>query len=221
MIIFIPLILSLHLQMHPWTKIVNGNIEEKQATICFMCLQLTPLNSNEVKNKFKKHMTKAHSATCAMEKLAEMCAEAEEKEEREGLNLNDIIEEERERQEAAMKKRAESGGLMGIFRRKQEVTQPEIQDIIHLECFLCQGGWTGTNKKDFEKHLEIYHKAIFGIKEITKLSGNPTDESEVTEVAATEGDDDNQEEEDPAPSEIRVERETGAEDFATSIRMRT
>ena len=83
--------------MHPWTKIVNGNIEENQATICFMCLQLTPLNSNEVKNKLKKHMTKAHSATCAMEKLAEMCAEAEEKEEREGLNLNDIIEEEGER----------------------------------------------------------------------------------------------------------------------------
>ena len=185
-----------------------------------MCLELTPFNSNEVKNKFKKHMTKAHSATCPMEKLAEMCAEAEEKEEREGLNLNDIIEEERERQEAALKKRAESGGLMGMFRRKQEVTEPEIQVIIPLECFLCQGAWTGTNKEDLEKHLENDHKVIFGIKEIMELSRNQTDEAEVTEeVAATAGDDDCQEEEDPAPSEMRVERETG-EGFATSIRMR-
>ena len=203
--------------MHPWKKIVDGNTEEKmQETRCFMCLKLTPFNSNEAKNKFKKHMTKAHSATCPMETLAEMCAEAEEKEEREGLNINDIIEEERERQEAAMKKRAESGGLMGMFRRKQEVTEPEIHDIIPLECFLCQGAWTGTNRKDLEKHLEKDHKVIFGIKEITELSGNQSDESEVTEeVAATAGDDDSQEEEDPAPSEMSVERETG-EDFQTS-----
>ena len=209
--------------MHPWTKIVNGNIEEKQATICFMCLQLTPLNSNEVKNKFKKHMTKAHSATCPMEKLAEMCAEAEEKEEREGLNLNDIIEEERERQEAAMRKRAESGGLMRMFRRKQEVTEPEIQDIIHLECFLCQGTWTGSKKDELEKHLDKDHKVIFGIKEITDLSENQKDEVEVVtdEVAATAGDDDCQEEDnllaDPAPSEMRFDRETG-ERSASSIR---
>ena len=206
--------------MHPWKKIVNGNTKEKEATSCFMCLELIPFNSDETINKFQEHMTQAHSATCSMKKLAEMCAEAEEKEEREGLNLNDIIEEERERQEAAMKKRAESGGLMGMFRRKQEVTEREIQDTIPLECFLCQGAWTGKNKEELEKHLENDHKVIFGIKQITELSGNQTDESEVTEeVAATAGDDDCQEEEDPAPSAMRVERETG-EGFATSIRVR-
>ena len=102
-----------------------------------------------------------------------------------------------------------------MFRRKQEVTEPEIQDTIPLKCFLCQGAWTGTNNKDLEKHLENDHKVIFGIKEITELSGNQTDEAEITEeVAATAGDDERQEEEDPAPSEMRVERETG-EGFAT------
>ena len=98
--------------MHPWKKIVNGNTKEKEATSCFMCLELIPFNSDETINKFQEHMTQAHSATCSMKKLAEMCAEAEEKEEREGLNLNDIIKEERERQEAAMKRRSESGGLL-------------------------------------------------------------------------------------------------------------
>ena len=69
--------------------------------------------------------------------------------------------------------------------------EPEIQDIIQLECFLCQGKWTGSKKDELEKHLEKDHKVIFGIKEITDLSEKQTDEVEVTEeVAASAGNDD-------------------------------
>ena len=149
-----------------------------------MCVCRTEVSS------FQKHMTKAHFTTCAKEKLAEMCTEAEQREEREGLNLNDIIEEERERQE---KRKAKSEGLLGMFRRKQEITEPEleIQDTIPLECFLCQGAWTGATKDDLGRHLEKDHKVIFGIKLIIELSWNQIDEAEPTETMDhTDKDDD-------------------------------
>ena len=144
-----------------------------QTTRCFMCLELTPFISNEVKNKFKKHMTKAHSATCPLEKLAEMCAEAEKKEEREGLNLNDIIEEERERREAAEKRRAESGGLMGMLRRKlrknvcpeSDASSNADPENLQSDCFLCKEKYY-LNSNVYNKHLGERHLMIFGLKEI-------------------------------------------------------
>ena len=81
-----------------------------------MCLEYIPC-SNGDKEKINEHIITVHCAECHVEKLAEMCGEAEEREEREGWSLDDIIEEERERREAAEKRRAESGGLMGMLRR--------------------------------------------------------------------------------------------------------
>ena len=69
--------------MHPWKKIIRGNIQEEKTTTCFMCLE-------RVTNiKFEKHMTKFHSATSI--KLEEMCRKAEEKQPTEGLNFDEII----------------------------------------------------------------------------------------------------------------------------------
>ena len=47
-----------------------------------------------------------------------MCREVEEREEREGWSLDDIIEEEKERKLREKKRKAESGGLMGMLRGK-------------------------------------------------------------------------------------------------------
>ena len=70
------------LQMHPWKKIIRGNIKEEETTTCFMCLE-------RVTNiKFEKHMSKFHSATCPYNRLQEMCRKAEEKEPTEGLNFD-------------------------------------------------------------------------------------------------------------------------------------
>ena len=68
--------------------------------------------------KIIEHITKVHSAECHLETLVEMCVEAEEREGREGWSFDEIIEEERERREAAEKRRAELGGLMGMLRRQ-------------------------------------------------------------------------------------------------------
>ena len=116
-------------------------------------------------------MTKIHSATCSMENLTQLCKDEEERLEREGWSLDDIILEEAERREAEKKT---PGG--------QEVTQPELgtQDII-LTCFLCQGEWTGVNKDDLQRHLEKDHKVIFKISELMELSVNKkTDEAGAT-----------------------------------------
>ena len=67
----------------------------------------------------------------------------------------------------------ETGGLMGMFRRRQEpVTEPEqgTQDTISLKCFLCQGKWTGNSKEELTEHLEKAHKVVFKIKELIELS---------------------------------------------------
>ena len=155
------------LQMHPWKKIIRGNTQEEETTTCFMCLKrVTHL-------KYEKHMTKFHAATCPMARLDEMCREAEAEQVTEGLNFDDVIEEERARQETLRKKRMETGGLMGMFRRRQErVTEPEqgTQDTISLKCFLCQGNWTGNSKEELIEHLEKGHKVVFKIKELIELS---------------------------------------------------
>ena len=54
-----------------------------------MCLK------RETNNKFEQHMTKVHAATCPNNKLVEMCREAEDKQPTEGLNFDEIIEEEK------------------------------------------------------------------------------------------------------------------------------
>lgn len=154
--------------MHPWKKIIRGNIQEEETTTCFMCLK------RETNIKLEKHMSKFHAATCPNTKLEEMCREAEEKQPTESLNFDEIIEEEKERQETLKKKRMEPGRLGRMFRGKQErVTEPE-HGTCSLECFLCQGKWTGNNKEELEEHLEKGHKAVFKIKELIELSeGHP------------------------------------------------
>ena len=49
------------------------------------------------KTKLQNHLTKTHAATCPMDKLEEMCREAEENQATEALNFDEIIEEEKAR----------------------------------------------------------------------------------------------------------------------------
>ena len=77
--------------MHPWKKIVRGNTEVEETTTCFICLKRVN------KTKLKNHLTKTHAATCPMDKLEEMCREAEENQASEALNFDEIIEEEKAR----------------------------------------------------------------------------------------------------------------------------
>ena len=75
-------------------------------------------------------MTKFHTTTYPKEKLDEMCREADEKQATEGLNFDEIIEEEKERQETLKKKRME--GLSGMFKWKQQPEQGG-QDTVSLK----------------------------------------------------------------------------------------
>ena len=163
--------------MHPWKKIIRGNTQEEETTTCFMCLErVTNL-------KFEKHMTKFHAATCPMARLDEMCKKAEQEQATEGLNFDEIIEEERERQETLRKKRMETGGLMVMFRRRHDrVTEPEqgTKDTISLKCFLCQGNWTGNSKEELTEHLEKAHKVVFKIKDLIELSESQPEELDIT-----------------------------------------
>ena len=77
--------------MHPWKKIILGNTKVEETTTCFLCLMRVR------KSKFDKHMSKFHAATCPMDKLEEMCREAEENQATEALNFDEIIEEEKAR----------------------------------------------------------------------------------------------------------------------------
>ena len=109
-----------------------------------------------------------------METLAAMCTEEEEKEEREGWSLDDIIMEEWDRRDAEEKTRAESSGLINWLRRRQKVTEPKLgnEETPSIKCFLCQGQWTGTSKEELATHLEEDHKVLFGIKEIMEQGEN-------------------------------------------------
>ena len=160
--------------MHPWKKIIRGKTQVEETTTCFMCLKRV------TNTKLEKHMTKFHAATCPKEKLDEMCREADEKKATEGLNFDEIIEEEKERQETLKKKRM--GGLSGMFKWKQQPEQGD-QDTVSLKCFLCQGNWTGTDKQELTEHLENCHKVVFQIKKLIELSESQPDELEPADAA--------------------------------------
>ena len=138
---------------------------------CFMCLEHIPC-SNDDTDKLKEHITTVHCAECHVDTLAEMCGEAEEREEREGWSLEDIIEEERDRRGATEKIRAESGGLVGMLRRQLGKTECPDNDggcnadpeNVESNCFLCKTFFLKSNV--YNKHLEEKHMVIFGLKEI-------------------------------------------------------
>ena len=137
-----------------------------------MCLEYIPSSDGDTE-KIKHHITTVHCAECNVEKLAEMCGEAEEREEKEGWSLDDIIEEERERREAAEKRRAESGGLMGMLRRQLGKTDYQDSDggsnadpeNVESDCFMCKENLY-LDSNVYNKHLEEKHTVIFGLKEI-------------------------------------------------------
>ena len=100
-----------------------------------------------------------------------MCTEAEEKEEREGWSINDILEEERDRKEAEERERAESGGWMVMFRKKKSTSEflenSEEEENDEVDCFLCQEKLI-VKSFEYNEHLEKQHGVIFGVKEIMK-----------------------------------------------------
>ena len=110
-------------------------------------------------------MKKCHAARCSMEgyclqnKLAEMCREAEEMQATEGINFDEIIEEEK----------YGMGTAWGMFRRQKTMQEQETDDIVY-KCFLCQGKWTGTSEEELRQHLEKDHKVLFQIEELIELS---------------------------------------------------
>jgi len=139
---------------------------------CFMCLE-NILFCNGDTEKIKEHFITVHCAEYQVETLVEMCEEAEEREEREGWSLDDIIEEEKERREAAEKRRAESGGLMGMLRRqlgKADFPDSDARNNADFEkydrdCFMCNEKLY-LNRKVYKKHLEKKHMVIFGFEQI-------------------------------------------------------
>ena len=155
--------------MHPWKIIIRGKTEEIKTTTCFICLERIPCSDDDI--ELKLHLFNDHSAKVHLKELVVMCIEAEEIEEREGWSLDDILEEERDRREAEEKKRAESGGLMGMFWRKKRT--PECLDNIaealinEVDCFLCQEKLI-VKSCEYDQHLEKQHGVIFGLKELRK-----------------------------------------------------
>ena len=139
---------------------------------CFMCLEYIPCSDGDTE-KIKEHINRIHCAECNVEKLAEMCREAEEREEAEGWSLDEIIEEEKEKKEAAEKREAESGGLMGMLRRRFGKSDRPVSDAgsnadpenVESNCFLCQEKFY-LNSNVYNKHLEKKHFLVFGLKEL-------------------------------------------------------
>ena len=160
--------------MHPWRQIIRGKTEEEETMRCFMCLEYIPCSDGDTE-MVRGHITTVHCAECHVEKLAEMWGEAGGREEREGWNLDDIIEEERERRKAAEKRRAESGGLMGMLRRQLGKTENPDSDAgsnadsenvtLKSACFLCKENFH-LNSDVYNKHLEDKHNVIFGLEDI-------------------------------------------------------
>ena len=153
--------------MHPWKNIIKGNTKELETNACFICLERLPCSDDDI--ELKLHLFKFHFVKVHLKELVEMCAEAEEREEREGWSFDDILEEERDRREVEARKRAESGGWMGIFCRNKRT--PECLDnntkaeTNEVDCFLCQ---EIVKSCEYDKHLEKHHRVIFGLKEIKK-----------------------------------------------------
>ena len=139
---------------------------------CFMCLENISCCDGDIE-MVNKHITTVHCAECNLETLVEMCGEAEEREEREGWSLNDIIEEEKERRDSAEKMRAESGGLMGMLRRQFSKSNCQDSDAcstadpenVDKDCFLCKEQFY-LNSNVYNKHLEKKHMIIFGLEDI-------------------------------------------------------
>ena len=113
--------------MHPWKRIISGNADDIKAKACFICLERIQHSDDD--EELKLHFFKVHSVKVHLKELVEMCTEAEEREEREGWSLDDILDEERDRREAEARERAEAGGWMGIFwrRNKSESSSREIK----------------------------------------------------------------------------------------------
>ena len=153
--------------MHPWNNIVKGKTEELKTKTCFICLERIPCSDDDV--ELKQHLFKIHSAKVHLKELVAMCAEAEEREERQGWIIDDVLEEERDRREAQERKRAESGGWMVMFRKKKStrncLDNSEEKANNEVDCFLCQGV---VRRCEYNEHLEHQHGVIFGVKEITK-----------------------------------------------------
>ena len=101
--------------MHPWSKIIRGKTEERMNKQCFICLERISCSDDDI--ELKLHLFKVHSVNVNLKELVEMCTEAEEREEREGWSLNEILEEERVRRdtEARTRKKVASGGWMKRF----------------------------------------------------------------------------------------------------------
>ena len=152
--------------MHPWKNIINGNTEELETKSCFICLAKIPCSDGNME-EVKQHLINVHSAKDHLEELVEMCTEAEEKEEREGWSIDDILEEERDRREAQERKRAESGGWMGKKKMPECLDNNEEEENNEVGCFLCQEK-LNVKSCEYSEHLEKQHGVIFGVKEIMK-----------------------------------------------------
>ena len=152
--------------MHPWKKIIRGNTEDLETKACFICLERIRDSDDDM--KLKLHLFNVHSVKVHLKELVEMCTEEEEKEEREGWSIDDVLEEEWERREAEERKRGKSGGWMAIFRKKKKpvcLDNNVEAEINEVDCFLCQ---EVLKSCEFDEHLEKLHGVIFGLKEIKK-----------------------------------------------------
>ena len=159
--------------MHPWKKIIRGCIKVLETKACFICLERIPCSDDDI--ELKLHLFKVHYVKVHLKELVVMCTEAEEREAREGWSIDDILEDERHRKESDKRKRAESGGWIGILSRLNKRT-PECLDnnteaeINVVDCFLCQEQLI-EKSCEYDKHLEKQHGVIFGAKEIKKAGG--------------------------------------------------
>ena len=156
--------------MHPWKNIIKVQTEKLETKACFICLERVPCSDDDI--ELKMHLFKVHSAKVHLKELVEMCTRAEEKEEREGWSIDDILEEERDRKEAQERKREESRGWMVMFRKKESTSNcldnNEEEEITEVACFLCQ---EIVKVCEYNEHLEKQHGVIFGVKEI-KMAGD-------------------------------------------------
>lgn len=181
--------------MHPWKKIIRGNTEDLATKACFICLERIRDSDDDI--ELKLHLFNVHSVKVHLKELVELCREAEEREEREGWSLDDILEEERVRKEAEARERAESGGLMGIFWRKIRIPEECFDnntEVDEEDCFLCQ---EELKSCEYDKHLEKQHGVIFGLKDIKKsgekyesvsLNNEPDYENEEPKIERTDAD---------------------------------
>ena len=136
--------------------------------------------------ELKLHLFKVHSVKVHLKELAEMCVEVEKRELREGWNMNDILEEERDRREANARKRKKlrSGG----WRTPQCLDNNAEAETNELDCYLCQ---EIVENCEYDTHLEKLHRVLFGLKEIKKAgekdesvppNEEPDHENEETEL---------------------------------------